>query len=168
MPFGITNLISEILASSLAVKKSRLEGQIKELSKLISQNSNLANKIMDAYQDKNMNLINSIISSSPFGASFKHLKQVSKKLKNDKDDQINKLNEDRVNLEGALNQANSTLNNINGGIADKISAFSDKKQKEHINETINNSKNQISNIEGGLTKPPESNLNRGIQSIRVK
>lgn len=168
MPFGISNLINEILASTLAVKKSRLEGQIRELSKLISQNSNLANKIMDAYQDKNMNLVNSIISSSPFGASFKHLKQVSKTLKDKKDDQIDKLNKDRVNLEGALNQANSTLNNINGGIADKVTAYMDKEQKKHINETINNSKNQISNIEGGLTKPSESNLNKGIQSINVK
>lgn len=167
MPFGITAILNEIIGGAAGRYKKSVERWTKQLATQLSKNQDLVSKIHEAFNDKNLNLVNSIVASSPFGASFQHLKKMSSKLKNARDTEIDKLNKDRVETEKQLNSANDLMNNLNGGMYQAGNAMEryDKNIRNELKEGVANSEKRQSNIDGGLVN---AGRNTGIGSINVK
>lgn len=140
---------SEGVANTGSGIKAKYQTVINDIAKYLSQNQNLLNELITAYQDKNSALFNKLVMSNPMGPGYDHLvkqmninktkyKEQSRKLS----DRISEANADLANAQQRAAEAGTSISGNKG---------SEKQLQELSNKYSNTTKLQ-QNVNGGLNE----------------
>lgn len=115
------------LAGSIwgSVQTSRLQKEAQKVADALNRNSELRNKLLAAYQDRDYKLGSALIMNSPVGSAYKHLKQEIAQNKSEYEEKSKEIE----NSDKALRDAQS---NIKSPTSDLVGAI--------YNTATNNSK----------------------------
>lgn len=165
---GVATLGDKIIGDIFkSANGNKIKARLDKLSQSISKNSQLDQQLTEAFNRKDMNLANSILSASPFGGSVHILRDQAKQLKKDYDKNKDIIQKEEARLLEEQNRLNDIQNNIGGGIVggiygtaelNKGTSESSQAYKDLVNGGITNFENKT--YSSDLLGPQKLNTNK--------
>jgi hypothetical protein len=140
----INNMGSEI--------RSKILRMASQLSAQISRNNILMDKITNAYQNKNNQLLTEMMNGLGYGPRIQNLVNQFKKNETQYQEEITKIKQANVQLEQEVNNLNAASSNAGAGIRGNALAG---EQIEQTEKKFENELNQQQNVNGGLVERKE-------------
>lgn len=146
-----TGIASTELTASNNKKFQTVANQLQEA---MNKNSNLRSRLMDAYNMKNTNLLNSILASSPIGNGYKRLQAAITQNDAEYQTQTKALDEANEKLAKAAAETDKLSSLANSGSL--IGGIVAKVKGDKVSKSANEALDYNSQINGGIERNPNN------------